>query len=105
MNLQPYFSSGSNRPPIFRLTQQIYPKKKAEIHRKVDFSLRVETESNLFGPQVLVVIRLFNGETKNLWMSAFEATDFVLRNPALGVSIRSARIEHRGVFDEWGQSF
>ena len=71
----------------------------------VDFSLRVDTEESIFGPNVLVVGSMFNGAVWKEWMTAFEATDFVLRNPALGVSIRSAHIEHKGIFDEWGQSF
>jgi len=71
----------------------------------VDFSLRVDTEENIFGPNVMVVISMFNGTVLKEWMTAFEATDFVLRNPALGVSIRSAHSEHFGSFDEWGQSF
>jgi len=69
-----------------------------------DFSLRVETEEWLFGPLVEVVIRKFNGQILSEWMSAFEAVDFVLRNPALGESIYSAHIAWHGVFDEWGQS-
>ncbi|MDR3575033.1 MAG: hypothetical protein P4L50_14325 [Anaerolineaceae bacterium] len=71
----------------------------------VDFSLRVDTEENTFGPNVLVVASMFNGTVVKEWMTAFEATDFVLRNPALGVSIKSAHIEYMGSFDEWGQSF
>ena len=71
----------------------------------IDFSLRVDTEENFFGPNVQVVISMFNGSVIREWMTAFEATDFVLRNPALGVSIHSAHIEHKGAFDEWGQSF
>ena len=71
----------------------------------VDFSMRVDTEESIFGSIVLVVISLFNGNVEQEWMSAFEANDFVLRNPALGVSIKSAHIEYKGVFDEWGQSF
>jgi hypothetical protein len=76
-----------------------------KISPPIDFSLRVETEQNIFGANVLVVASMFNGNIQKEWMSAFEATDFVLRNPALGVSIRSAHIEHKGMFDEWGQSF
>jgi hypothetical protein len=76
-----------------------------KISAPVDFSLRVDTEENTFGPNVLVVISMFNGTIVKEWMTAFEATDFVLRNPALGVSIRSAHIEYKGIFDEWGQSF
>ncbi len=49
-----------------------------------DFSIRVDTEENQFGSKVLVVISMLNGEIKKDWMTAFEAPDFVLRNPALG---------------------
>ncbi|MDR3576465.1 MAG: hypothetical protein P4L50_21580 [Anaerolineaceae bacterium] len=81
---------------------------KFDVHKKnspIDFSLRVDTEENCFGPKVQVVISMFNGAIIKKWMTAFEATDFVLRNPTLGVSIRSAHIEYMGSFDEWGQSF
>jgi hypothetical protein len=74
-------------------------------NRRIDFSLRVATEENMFGPKVLVVIHMFNGNIQREWMTAFEANDFVLRNSALGVSIKSAHIEYKGVFDEWSQSF
>jgi hypothetical protein len=71
---------------------------------RVDFSLRVNTEQCLFGPNVLVVAKMFSGEVKRAWMGVAEATDFVAHNEALGVSVMSAHIEYRGVFDEWGQS-
>ena len=73
--------------------------------RSIDFSLRVYTEENIFGPNVLVVSKMFNGDVKKEWMTVFEATEYVLRNVANGVSIMSTHIEFRGVFDEWGQSF
>jgi hypothetical protein len=72
---------------------------------KVDFSLRVETETNMLGPKVKVVATQMNGEVVEEWMDAFLAVDFVLRNPALGVTIKSAHIKFSGVYDEWGQSF
>ena len=71
----------------------------------VDFSLRVYTEEDIFGPNVLVVTKMFNGEVIRNWMTVFEATEYVLRNVANGISIMSSHIEFRGVFDEWGQSF
>ncbi len=71
----------------------------------VDFSLRVETEENIFGPVVLLIQNLFNGEVKREWLPVGLAVDSVLRNPINGLIIRSARIDFSGVYDEWGQSF
>jgi len=71
----------------------------------VDFSLRVDAEDDQFGSKVLVVYNKFNGDRCKEWMPAFEAVEFVLRNPQMGDSISSAHIEWRGVYDEWGQSF
>jgi hypothetical protein len=71
----------------------------------VDFSLRVETEENFFGPVVLLIQNLFNGEVKQEWLPVALAVDSMLRNPVNGLVIRSARIDFSGVYDEWGQSF
>ncbi len=73
-------------------------------HPTVDFSLRVLTEENLFGPPVLLIQNLFNGDVKKEWMPAALAVDSLLRNPANGLIIRSARVEFTGAYDEWGQS-
>ncbi len=75
------------------------------INTTIDFSLRVETEEDHFGPPVKVIQKLFNGEVKEEWLPVALAVDTVLRNPANGLVIRSARIDFSGVFDEWGQSF
>ncbi len=71
----------------------------------VDFSLRVYTEENVFGPPVLLIQNLFNGEVKKEWLPAALAVDSMLRNPANGLIISSARVDFSGVYDEWGQSF
>ena len=57
---------------------------------RIDFSLRVDTEENMYGPRVLVVSSLFNGDTIKQWMTAFDANEFILRSPELGKSIKSA---------------
>ncbi len=71
----------------------------------VDFSLRVETEEDVYGPQVLLIQNFFNGEVKEEWLPVALAVDSLLRNPMNGLAIRSARIDFSGVYDEWGQSF
>jgi hypothetical protein len=71
----------------------------------VDFSLRVDTEEELFGPSVLLIQNLFNGEIVKEWLPVALAVDSVLRNPVNGLVISSARIDFSGVYDEWGQSF
>lgn len=71
---------------------------------RIDFSLRVETEEEMFGPQVKVVRKLFNGTVDEEWMPVGLAVDSVLRNPANGIVIQSARIAFSGVYDEWGFS-
>ncbi len=71
----------------------------------IDFSLRILTEENIFGPEVRVVQKYFNGNVREEWMPVALAVDSVLRNPANGLAICSARIDFAGVFDEWGQSF
>jgi hypothetical protein len=71
----------------------------------VDFSLRVATEEELFGPSVLLIQNLFNGEVVQEWLPVALAVDSVLRNPVNGLIIRSAKIDFSGVYDEWGQSF
>jgi hypothetical protein len=76
-----------------------------ELSCNIDLSLRVDTEEELFGPQVLLIQNLFNGEVVKEWMPVALAVDSVLRNPTNGLVIRSARIEFSGVLDEWGQSF
>jgi hypothetical protein len=67
----------------------------------IDFSLRVETEEDLLGPNVLVVRTLFNGETCKEWLPAAVAADHMMHHPLNGVVYRSARIEFHGVYDEW----
>ena len=71
----------------------------------IDFSLRVMTEENMFGPPVKVIQRLFNGDLQEEWMPVALAVDTVLRNPANGLVFQSASIDFAGVYDEWGQSF
>jgi hypothetical protein len=71
----------------------------------VDLSLRVHTEEDVFGPRVLLIQCLFNGEIKKEWMPVALAVDSILRNPVNGLTVRSAKIEFSGVYDEWGQSF
>ncbi|MCE1254963.1 MAG: hypothetical protein LWX83_15630 [Anaerolineae bacterium] len=112
MKDQPDLSINSHELYDQRLNLRIFPKLKKTYHRprthnsgNVDFSLRVDTELDMFGPKVLVVIQTFSGEEYKEWMPVCMATDFVLRNPALGVSIKSAHIEYNGVYDEWGHSF
>ncbi len=76
----------------------------------VDFSFReiVNDNSeleNFFGPTVLVIWQLFNGETKKEWMPAAFAVDSVLRNPLNGIGIKSAKIDFSGVYSgDWDQS-
>ncbi len=70
----------------------------------VDFSLRVLTEEDQFGPPVRLIQKLFNGEEKEEWLPVALAVDSLLRNPANGLVIQSARIDFSGVYDEWGQS-
>ena len=77
----------------------------SNLNCRVDFSLRVLTEENFFGPEVRVVLRFINGEVKEEWMPVAIAVDRLMRNPENGVAIRSARIDFAGVYDEWGQSF
>lgn len=77
----------------------------AASHANIDFSLRVFTEENFFGPPVRVIQKLFNGEVQEEWMPVALAVESVLRNPANGLVIQSARIDFAGVYDEWGQSF
>jgi hypothetical protein len=77
----------------------------------VDFSFReiVNDDSdlnNFYGPSVLVIRALFNGEIKREWMPVALAVDTILRNPANGVSIKSAKIDYSGVYSgDWDQSF
>jgi len=73
-------------------------------HSSVDFSLRVLAEEDHFGPPVRIIQQLFNGDINEEWLPVALAVDSVLRNPANGLVIRSARIDFAGVFDEWGQS-
>ncbi len=74
-------------------------------HSSVDFSLRILTEEDQFGPPVRVIQKLFNGDIQEEWMPVALAVDSLMRNPANGLVIRSARIDFAGVYDEWGQSF
>jgi len=74
------------------------------IMASVDFSTREETEEEQYGPMVLVVRTLFNGEQETESMPAALAADCILRHPGNGVIYRSAHIEFCGVFDEWCQS-
>ena len=67
----------------------------------VDFSLRVETEDDPYGPMVIVVRTLFNGMVEKARMQAALAADSVLRHPGNGVIYRSAHILFCGVYDEW----
>ena len=111
MKDQPDVSLTDRRIYDHRLNFKIFPRQKKNNNRRpansrnVDFSLRVDTEFDMFGPKVLVVFQTFSGQEYKEWMPICMATDFVLRNPALGVSIKSAHIEYNGVYDEWGQSF
>ncbi len=70
----------------------------------IDFSTRVETEVEQYGPVVRVTWTLFNGGVEEEYLPAALAVDNVLRNPANGLVIQSARIDFGPVFDEWGQS-
>jgi hypothetical protein len=67
----------------------------------VDFSLRVETEADPYGPMVVVVRTLFNGMVEKVRMQAALAADSVLGHPGNGVIYRSAHIAFYGVYDEW----
>ena len=67
----------------------------------VDFSLRVETEDDPFGPMVVVVRTLFNGMVEQVRMQAALAADSILHHPGNGVIYRSAHISFCGVYDEW----
>lgn len=70
----------------------------------VDFSLREETAENFFGPDVVVVREMFNGEIIEETMPAALAVLSVLDDDLNGVVFKRARIVWSGVFDEWGQS-
>jgi hypothetical protein len=70
----------------------------------VDFSLRVFTEENFFGPPVKVIQQLFNGTIQEVWMPVALAVYTVLSDPDNGLVFQSAKIDFAGVFDEWGQS-
>ncbi|HVN53661.1 MAG TPA: hypothetical protein VMT46_04970 [Anaerolineaceae bacterium] len=71
----------------------------------VDFSLRVYTEENFFGPAVKVIQSLFNGDIQEEWMPVALAVHTVLCDPGNGLVVKSAHIDFAGVYDEWGQSF
>lgn len=70
---------------------------------KVDFSLRVETEEEPYGPMVIVKRTLFNGEVEVERMEAVYAAD-EYRNPGNGTIYKSSHIEFNGVYDEYGMS-
>jgi hypothetical protein len=67
----------------------------------IDFSLRVETETDPYGPMVIVVRTLFNGMVEKVRMQAALAADSILGHPGNGVVYRSAHIVFCGVYDEW----
>jgi hypothetical protein len=67
----------------------------------IDFSLRVETETDPYGPMVIVVRTMFNGMVEKVRMQAALAADSILGHPGNGVVYRSARIVFCGVYDEW----
>lgn len=71
----------------------------------VDFSLRVETEDDPYGPMVIVVRTLFNGMVEKVRMQAALAADSILGHPGNGVIYRSAHIAFYGVYDEWCLSY
>lgn len=67
----------------------------------IDFSIRVETEDDPYGPMVIVVRTLFNGMVEKVRMQAALAADSILGHPGNGVIYRSAHIVFAGVYDEW----
>jgi hypothetical protein len=73
-------------------------------HDEIDFSLREHTQEDMFGSEVIVCWKLFNGETLNESMPIALAVDTVLRNPLNGLIYKSAHIEFMGCFDDYGQS-
>ena len=66
----------------------------------IDFSIRVETEDDPYGPMVIVVRTLFNGMVEKVRMQAALAADSVLSHPGNGVVYRSAYIVFSGVYDD-----
>jgi len=74
-------------------------------NNEIDFSLRYQTEKDVFGPKVQVIKTLFNGDVEKEMMPVAIAMFCVSGyNGYNGRIYKSARINFMGVFDEWGQS-
>jgi len=71
---------------------------------EVNLEFGRDESGNILGPDVKLVMTLFDGDVVVKYMPAMLATLTLLYGDENGIVFRSGHIEHRGLMDVWGTS-